>query len=180
MVWKWQTTCLFIVHIPRSIELKISAGMYIALTPRNFLLASQSVTKKYLVWENSLRARLHKSGQKLAQIRLTFPRYQGRKQASFEQQTILQSVTEFARFRIETDRIGKKFVCSRICSDYPCKRGVSQYSSLFENFSSPTKLSGHMSHIETYSRRIWRKHLTKVLAKTSHSITVLASIRHHC
>ena len=100
--------------------------MYIAFTPRNFLLASQSVTKKYLLWGNSLRARSHKSGQKFAQIRLTFPRDQGRKQASFEQQTLLQSATEFARFRIKTYRIGKKFVRSRICPDYPCKRGVSQ------------------------------------------------------
>ena len=76
--------------------------MYIAFTPRNFLLASQSVTKKYLLWGNSLRARLHKSGQKLAQIHLTFPRDAGRKQASFElQQTVLQSATEFARFGIK-------------------------------------------------------------------------------
>lgn len=123
MVWKWQTTCLSTYHGP---SVSLSAGMYIAFTPRNFLLASQSVTKKYLLWGNSLRARLHKSGQKLAQNRLTFPRGPGRKHASFVQQTVLQSVPEFVLFRIETDSIGKKFVRSRICPDYPCKRGVSQ------------------------------------------------------
>lgn len=98
MVWKWQTTCLFIVHTPRSIGLKISAGMYIAFTPRNFLLASQSVTKKIFTVGEFSKSPFTQIRTKTCPDPPYISTKRGRKQASFEQQTVLQSATEFARF----------------------------------------------------------------------------------